>query len=67
MEIGMQTIEQELPIELECWMLKHGVLSADDKAALYGSQSDIAWPEPIRDPLASQGWKPSYEGEEPPF
>jgi hypothetical protein len=61
----MQTTD--IPIALECWMLKHGVLSADDMRAMYGSQSDIAWPEPTRDTMVSQGWKPSFDGEEPPF
>ena len=68
----MQATE-EIPIDLECWMLKHGVLSSDDRIAIYGSQSDIVWPEEetpheraVRTGI-SMGWMPSYEGEEPPF
>jgi hypothetical protein len=68
----MQTTE-EIPIELECWMLKHGILPAEDMRALYGSNSDIVWPKEetaveyaVRTGT-SMGWMPSYEGEEPPF
>ena len=25
----MQTIEEELPIELECWLIRHGIVEAD--------------------------------------
>lgn len=69
---GMQTTE-ELPIELECWMLKHGILPAEDKIALYGNNSDVVRPKEetphehaVRTGI-SMGWMPSYEGEEPPF
>ena len=66
MEIGLQ--QTDIPIELECWMLKHGILLTEDMRALYGSQSDVAWPEEPEDlTLVSKGWKPSYDGEEPPF
>jgi len=68
----MQATE-EIPIELQCWMLKHGILPADDMRALYGSNSDVVWPKEetphehaVRTGI-SMGWKPSYEGEEPPF
>ena len=71
METGMQTTN--IPIALECWMLKHGVLSADDMRAIYGSQSDIVRPKEetphehaVRTGM-SMGWMPSYEGEEPLF
>jgi len=66
-------ITEEIPIELECWMLKHGILPAEDMRALYGSNSDIVWPKEetaveyaVRTGT-SMGWMPSYEGEEPPF
>jgi hypothetical protein len=63
----MQTTE-EIPIELECWMLKHGILPAEDMRALYGSKPDVVWPEEKEDlTKVSMGWKPSYDGEEPPF
>jgi hypothetical protein len=68
----MQTTE-EIPIELECWMLKHGILPAEDMKALHSSTPDITWPEKetphahaVRTGIG-MGWKPSYEGEEPPF
>jgi len=68
----MQTTE-EIPIELECWMLKHGILPAEDMRALYGSQSDVYIAEEetpheyaVRTGI-SMGWTPSYDGEEPPF
>lgn len=60
----MQTTE-EIPIELECWMLKHGILPAEDMRALYGSKQDVVWPEEetaieyaVRTGT-SMGWKPS--------
>ena len=49
----MQTIEQELPIELECWLLRHGIVKA-------APQSGHA-------PIYMIEEEPSYEGEEPPF
>ncbi len=57
----MQTTE--IPIELECWMLKWGVLP---KEHLPG-KPDIVWPEKKENPFDYQAWKPSYDGEEPPF
>lgn len=68
----MQTTE-EIPIELECWMLKYGILSKEDRIVLYGNNSDVVWPKEetaieyaVRTGT-SMGWMPSYEGEEPPF
>lgn len=57
-----------VPIELECWMLKWGILSKEDRYSIYGSKADVMWPE-IKEDLTkvSKGWKPSYDGEEPPF
>ena len=62
MEHGMT--EQELPIELECWLLKHGILPVE----YLPSKPDVVWPE-IKEDLTkvSKGWKPTYEGEQPPF
>ena len=63
MVIGMQ-ITTELPIELECWLLKWGILPREH---LPGNP-DIVWPVIKEDyRKVSKGWKPSYEGEEPPF
>lgn len=42
----MQTIEQELPIELECWLLRHGILECDkapeleELASLYTGEEE---------------------------
>ena len=57
-----------VPIELECWMLKWGILSKEDRYSIYGSKADVVWPE-VKEDLTkvSKGWKPSYDGEEPPF
>ena len=63
MEIGMQTIEQELPIELECWLLRHGILEVD-KSPGGDSHAPIYM---IEEEPPFEAWKPSYEGEEPPF
>lgn len=67
----MQTTD--IPIALECWMLKHGVLSSDDRIAIYGSTSDVVWPKEetehekaVRTGIG-MGWKPSFDSEEPPF
>lgn len=62
MEHGM--MEQELPIELECWLLRHGILPKD----FTKSKPDVVWPIKKEElTKVSKGWKPSYEGEEPPF
>lgn len=61
-------ITEEVPIELECWMLKWGVLPSEHMRSLYGSNPDVVWPQPEEDlTKVSKGWKPSYDGEEPPF
>ena len=54
---------EEIPIELDCWMLKYGILPVEHLSA----KPDIVWPKKPDDRLKSKGWKPSYEGEEPPF
>jgi hypothetical protein len=59
----MQTIEQELPIELECWLIRHGILETN-KAPGAGSHAPI-YMEDEEPPF--EAWKPSYLGEEPPF
>tara|TARA_R110000868_G_scaffold364454_1_gene627301 strand:+ start:143 stop:319 length:177 start_codon:yes stop_codon:yes gene_type:complete len=58
----MQIIE-EIPIELECWMLRNGIMPIDH----YRKVPDVAWPEPPHDDMISQGWKPTFNGEQPPF
>ena len=62
MEIGMQTTE-ELPIELECWLLKWGILPQEHRQ----SKPDIVWPEVKENPFDYQAWKPTPGDEEPPF
>ena len=49
----MQTIEEELPIELECWLIRHGIVKAE--------------PQSGHAPIYMIEEEPSYEGEEPPF
>ena len=60
MEIGMQTIEEELPIELECWLIRHGIVKAEPQ-----SNHAPIYIEDKEPPF--EAWKPSYQGEEPPF
>ena len=70
--MGMQ-ITEELPIELDCWMLRNGILPLEDMETLYGKTPDFVRPkvESERERVVRTGisnaWKPSYEGEEPPF
>lgn len=53
----------DLPIELDCWMLKWGILPKEHLP----SKPDIVWPQKLDKRIESKGWMPSYEGEEPPF
>ena len=59
----MDTKETEIPIELECWMLKWGILPQEHRQ----SKPDIVWPIKKESPFDYKAWKPEYEGEEPPF
>lgn len=68
----MQTTE-DIPIELDCWMLRNGILPLEDMKTLYGKTPDFVRPKEetaieyaVRTGT-SMGWMPSYEGEEPPF
>jgi hypothetical protein len=54
--LGLNT---DIPIELECWMLKWGIMPKEHLP----SKPDIVWPEKKE---VYQAWKPSYDGEEPP-
>jgi hypothetical protein len=54
----MQTIE--IPIELECWMLRNGILDDDHRK----SKPDVTLPP---SPRIENVWKPSFDGEQPPF
>lgn len=59
----------EIPIELECWMLKWGILPK----GYFDSKPDVVWPEKESEHAyavrtgTSMGWLPSEEEEEPPF
>lgn len=59
----MDNKETEIPIELECWMLKWGILPQEHRQ----SKPDIVWPTKKESPFDYKAWKPEYEGEEPPF
>ena len=67
MEIGMRN--EQLPIELECFLLKWGILPREHRT----SKPDVVWPEKesahahaVRTGT-SMGWLPSVAGQEPPF
>jgi hypothetical protein len=51
---------EQLPIELECFLLKHGFFEIDQ---VPGVRSQV----PVKRQQESQGWKPAYEGDDPPF
>ena len=63
MELEKNTTS-DIPIELECWLLKHGFFEKDKGPSLH---AEVAWPDKPDDKMESKGWKPSFEGEEPPF
>lgn len=54
--------DEQLPIELECWMLQWGILDREDVFSM-----DNRVTSPKRDTTISHGWKPSFKGEEPPY
>ena len=56
-------MELEIPIELECFMLKYGILPREHRQ----SKPDIVWPEKKDDRMISTAWKPTEEQPEPPF
>jgi len=68
MEFGTMMIK-EIPIELECWMLKNGVMPIEHMPA----KPDIVWPiEETEHARAlrtgvSNSWKPTFDYEQPPF
>ena len=56
---------EDLPIQLDCFLMTWGFFE-NDKAP--GSHLHAQVRQPIqRRELVSVGWKPSFEGEEPPF
>lgn len=56
---------EQLPIELECFLLKYGFFE-NDKAPGSHLHAQVRHPTPKREDVAV-GWKPSFKGEEPPF
>ena len=66
---GMLRMQSEIPIELECWMLKNGIMPIEHLPA----NPDIVWPAGESDHARavrtgiSNGWMPTFVGEEPPF
>lgn len=57
-------LNEQLPIELECFLLKYGMLPVEHRER----KPDVVWPKkPDNRHQVSVGWKPSYAGEEPPF
>lgn len=55
---------EELPIELECWLLKWGILPLEHRQR----KPDVVWPVVKEDILkVSKGWKPDQPSQEPPF
>jgi len=53
----------ELPIELECFLIKYGFFESD-RVPGRRAHAPVHIPEPKEVYVA---WKPSYPGEEPPF
>ena len=60
MRVRIET--DELPPELAAELASMGVRPVEPKS----KHAPIAHPKPKRT-MESQGWKPSYPGEEPPF
>lgn len=56
----------QLPIELECFLLKYGFFEPK-RAPGFKAHAPVYIKEKKEDPRAARGWKPSYDGEDPPF
>lgn len=63
MVIGLQTTN-ELPIELECFLIKYGFFESE-RAPGSKRNGAVYIPEKVADEY--KAWKPSFPGEEPPF
>ena len=67
----MQTTE-ELPIELECWLIRHGIMEPT-RAPGFVSHGAAAQPKQESEHAKAvstgigMGWKPEFAGQEPPF
>jgi len=56
-----EVIAEELPIELECFLLKYGFF---ERQHAPGRNAPVYIAEPKEEYVA---WKPSFDGEEPTF
>ena len=57
------TISDTLPPDLELFLSIIGIREKEST-----SHTKVVWPEKKEDlTKVSKGWRPSYEGEEPPF
>ena len=54
---------EQLPIELECFLLKYGFFEREH-APGRRAHAPVHIPERVEEYKA---WRPSYEGEDPPF
>ena len=58
-------INKELPIELECWLIRHGILESE-YAPGARRHATVAWTDKGT-MAATPAWKPEFAGQEPPF
>ena len=71
METGMQQ-PNNIPIELECWMIKHGIMESErspgftSHAKVTQPKDESAHAKAVRTGI-SAAWRPVYSGQEPPF
>lgn len=61
MEMSFNT---ELPIELECFLLKHGILESD-RAPGGSNHAPVTIVEKVE--KFTPAWTPEFVGQEPPF
>jgi len=57
---------EQLPIELDCFLMTWGLFERD-RAPGAVRHTRIAHPKKNEHRMLSVGWKPSFDGEEPPF
>lgn len=65
-------MNEELPIELECWMIRNGIMEST-RAPGFVSHGVAVQPQQESEHVKAVrtgigiGWKPSFDGEQPPF
>jgi len=62
-------MEQVIPIELDCWMLRWGIMPIEHMPRnpdVVWAKEETAHEKAVRTGIG-MGWKPSYDSEEPPF